>query len=286
MKKIILGIFLVSQLVLASLQTPIEAKITAINKINDTIEFEAKDMKIGEVGWIYINTTDYGAILYQAEVIRIKDSLITAKIKAYDALKQIYLPNPTNKPKVGDKVIFRKLNSRAFLIAPNLELYEQIKETHKEVKFMSSDLLIGYLYTYGNYDPTPKFLKNACDVYAVGLLYIVAENELAILECQSLKILDTSPLDTSDVKESISPFYSRIEPVKTGTLFSAFASKKSEYYFSYYTSLIHPNRSYQKMLQKEKPIIDAIRAQKKLAQKQKTQQKEHDQQAQKKEEKD
>ncbi len=266
MKKIILSILLIGHLVYASLQTPIEAKITAINKAKETIEFEAKDMKIGEVGWIYINTTDYAAILYQAQIIHIKDSLVTAKIIAYNTLKQAYLPNPTNKPKVGDKVIFRKLNSRAFLIAPNLELYEQIKETRKEVKFMSSDLLIGYLYAYGNYDPTPNFLKNACDVYAVGLLYIVAENELAILDCQSLTILDSMPLNTSQIKQTITPFYSRIEPVKTGTLFSVLASKKSEYYFSYYTNLIHPDRPYQTMLQKEKPITDALRAQKKQKQ--------------------
>lgn len=267
MNRIFVFVFIIFSLAFASLQDPVEVKIKTVNKTAQTITFDAKDLIVGEVGWIYITTTDYATIIYQAQIIKIQDSIATAVIQPYSALKQIYLPNPTNQPKVGDSVIFRKLNSRAFLITPTLELYEQIKDKHKEVTLMSSDLLLGYLYAYGNYDPTPSFLKNACDVYAVGLLYVVATKELAILDCQSLKILKSYSLDTSGIKDVVSPFYSRIKPVTTGTLFSTLASKKSKYYFSYYTSLIHPNLSYQKLLLTEKPIVDAAENSKKMAEK-------------------
>ena len=256
MKKFLFYILLF-KVAFASLQDIVETKITAVNPSNQTIEFESKDLKVGETGWIYANVTDYGGILSLAEIVKINQNKAIAKIKQYDALKQIYLPNPTLKPKIGDKVIFRKLNKHAFLIAPTLELYDQIKTSHQEVEFLSSDLLLGYLYAYGGYDPTKEFLRSACNIYAAGLIYVVAQNELAILDCQSIKILSSEKLDTSSAKEPIIPFYSRIEPVKTGTLFSIFANKKSKYYFSYFTSLVHPEISYQVLLQKERPLVEA-----------------------------
>ncbi len=247
----------------ASLQTQVESQITAITK--EGIEFNhGKDLKAGETGWIYTHTTDYGAIIYQAEVIRNINGKITAKVLAYDTLRQIYLPSPTNKPKIGDKVLFRKLNKHAFLIAPTRGSYEKIKDSHKEVKFLSSDLLLGYLYAWGGFDPTPEFLRGACNAYSVGLLYVVAKNELGILDCQSLKLLDRRDLDTSAIKEPVTPFYSRIEPITTGTLSSVFANKRSRYYFAYFTHLIHPDYSYQVMMLEEKPLLEA----RELAQKQ------------------
>lgn len=237
----------------------VESNIDSVDEKKKTIEFIASGLKLGEVGYIYKSTTDYQFIIYQAEVLSIKDQKVTAKIIPYDTLKQPYLPSPSNYPSSGDKVIFHRLDKKAFLIAPTMELYNSIKENHKEVDFLSSDLLLGYLYAYGGNDPTPNFLKEACNVYMVGLLYIVSKNELSILDCQSLKKIQSYELDTSAAINPITPFYSRIEPVTTGTLFSVFAKKRSRYYFSYFTNMVNPEISYKSLLSEEKPIVDAKR---------------------------
>ena len=201
--------------------------------------------------------SDYSGIIAQAEVIECcEDGKAVASIKSFDTLRQVYLPNPTNDPKEGDIVVFRGVNHKAFLVTPNLELYDKIKEDYKEVNFVSSDLLLGYLFSYGGYDPTRLFFREACSAYGVGLVYIINENALDVLDCQSFKILDSKEMDTSEVEDISVPFYSRIEEVNTGTLFSFLQSKKAKFYFAYYTNLLHPEVPYPPLMEREKALME------------------------------
>ena len=241
----------------AGLHDRFESKILSFDKSNQTITFEAKDLLVGESGWVVASFTDYSGIIAQAEVIECcKDGKAIASITNFDALKQVYLPNPTNKPKEGDTVIFGALNHKAFLVAPNLELYDKIKEDYKDVNFVSSDLLLGYLFSYGGYDPTQLFFREACNAYGVGLVYIVNENALDVLDCQSFKILTSKKMDTSGVEDISVPFYSRIKEVTTGTLFSFLQYKKAKFYFAYYTNLLHPEIPYLPLMEREKALME------------------------------
>ena len=241
----------------AGLHDRFESKILSFDKGNQTITFEAKDLLVGESGWVVSSFSDYSGIIAQAEVIECcEDGKAIANIKEFDTLRQVYLPNPTNDPKEGDIVVFRGVNHKAFLVAPNLELYDKIKEDYKEVNFVSSDLLLGYLFSYGGYDPTRLFFREACSAYGVGLVYIINENALDVLDCQSFKILDSKEMDTSEVEDISVPFYSRIEEVNTGTLFSFLQPKKAKFYFAYYTNLLHPEVPYPPLMEREKALME------------------------------
>ena len=241
----------------AGLHDRFESKILSFDKGNQTITFEAKDLLVGESGWVVSSFSDYSGIIAQAEVIECcEDGKAIANIKEFDTLRQVYLPNPTNDPKEGDIVVFRGVNHKAFLVAPNLEFYGKIKEDYKEVNFVSSDLLLGYLFSYGGYDPTRLFFREACSAYGVGLVYIINENALDVLDCQSFKILDSKEMDTSEVEDISVPFYSRIEEVNTGTLFSFLQPKKAKFYFAYYTNLLHPEVPYPPLMEREKALME------------------------------
>ena len=241
----------------AGLHDRFESKILSFDKGNQTITFEAKDLLVGESGWVVSSFSDYSGIIAQAEVIECcEDGKAIANIKEFDTLRQVYLPNPTNDPKEGDIVVFRGVNHKAFLVAPNLELYDKIKEDYKEVNFVSSDLLLGYLFSYGGYDPTRLFFREACSAYGVGLVYIINENALDVLDCQSFKILDSKEMDTGEVEDISVPFYSRIEEVNTGTLFSFLQPKKAKFYFAYYTNLLHPEVPYPPLMEREKALME------------------------------
>lgn len=257
MRNLFLIVFVFFGWSFASLQDELILDIKDVDLGKNQVTFEAKDLQVGESGWIKVDLEDYTGIIKQLVVVAIDGEKAIGKFRDFDALTQKYLPKPTNKPKVGDKVVFRTLNTKAFLITPTLETYEQIKNSHKEVEFLNSDLLMGFLLAYGGYDPTKEFFKKACDTYAVGLLYVVNENAMDILDCQSLVSLKTQAMDTTAIKEAKVPFYSRIDEIKTGTLFSFLASKKSKYYFPYFTNLAHPEKDYQTMMVKERREIDA-----------------------------
>ncbi len=257
MKIFIALVFCFLHAMAANLQDSLESKVLSFDKNTQTLSFHASNLLVGESGWVVANFSDYSGIVAQVEVIACcKDNLATAKIKGFGTLEQRYLPKPTNLPKEGDKLVFRKLNHRAFLITPNLEFYEQIKSKYQDVTFLSPDLLLGYLFSYGDFDPTKVFFRDACNAYGAGLLYIVNENALEILDCQSFKILDSKKMDTSKVDTIHTPFYSRIKEVKTGTLFGFLQSQKARYYFAYYTNLLHPEISYQPLMLKQKQMME------------------------------
>lgn len=265
--KLLIGFLFSFYFLFAGLQDKFETKIISIDKEANTITFDATDLNIGENGFVIANLTDYAGIIAQAEVINCcEDNKAVAKLKSFDALKQIYLPKPNIQIKEGDKVIFRSLNKKAFLVAPNLDFYDKIKKEYQDVDFLSSDLLLGYLFSYGEYDPSKLFFRDACNAYSAGLVYIVNKDALDIVDCQSFKILDSKALDTSNVEETQVPFYSRIEEVKSGTLFSFLQSKKAQYYFAYYTNLLHPNVAYQPLMLEEKQKIEKKKLQEKMQQ--------------------
>lgn len=218
---------------------PLSINIEKVDSKNKTLSFPAYDLKVGETGFVLTKLTDYMVISAKLEVESIKDGVALAKFGDFDGMKQKYLPTPRIEPKVGDMASFRELNNKAFLIAPDLATYEKIKTQFKdEVEFMSSDLLMGYLNDYGGFDPNPKFLKKACSMYSVGLLYIVTTGHINILDCQSLFSLESLPFDTSSVSKTIAPFFSRLQEIKTGSLASLFYSKKSRDYFRFYDDLV------------------------------------------------
>lgn len=265
--RLLVGFLFCFYFVFAGLQDKFETKIISIDKEANTITFDAKDLDIGESGFVIATLSDYSSIIAQAEVIGCcQDGKAIAKLKSFDALKQIYLPKPNIQPKEGDKVVFRSLNKKAFLVAPNLDFYDKIKKEYQDVDFLSSDLLLGYLFSYGEYDPSKLFFRDVCNAYSVGLVYIVNKNALDIVDCQSFKILDSKALDTSNVEEIQVPFYSRIDEVKSGTLFSFLQSKKAQYYFAYYTNLLHPNIPYQPLMLEEKQKIEKKKLQEKMQQ--------------------
>lgn len=218
---------------------PLSVSIEKVDNKNKTLSFPAYDLKVGETGFVLTKLSDYMVISAKLEVESIKDGVALASFSDFDGMKQKYLPTPRIQPKVGDMASFRELNNKAFLIAPDLTTYEKIKTQFKdEVDFMSSDLLMGYLNDYGGFDPNAKFLKKACSIYSVGLLYVVTTGHLDILDCQSLISLDTLPFDTSSVSQTVAPFFSRLQEIKTGSLASLFYSKKSKDYFKFYDDLV------------------------------------------------
>ncbi|PAF42234.1 plasminogen-binding N-terminal domain-containing protein [Helicobacter sp. 11S03491-1] len=221
-----------------ALNEPVSIAIQKIDLKEKTATFPSYDLQVGETGFVLTKLSDYNIISAKLQIMSIENGVAIAKISNFDAMNQKYLPTPRVDPRIGDMAIFHELNNKAFLIAPDATTYEKIKSGLKGVSLMNSDLLMGYLNDYGGFDPKPKFLTKACNVYSVGLLYIVGTNIVNILDCQSLTLLKTIPFDTSKVSKTIAPFFSRLEEVKTGSLASLFYGKKSKDYFKFYDSLV------------------------------------------------
>ena len=204
------------------------------------IELSSKDLKVGEMGIIMRDLESYKAIVASVEVIKVEDSKVTAKVVEFIQLKQPFLPLARLIPQEEDRVIFRSFNDKAFLIAPNEEMYNAILSKYPFVNFIKSDLLMGFLNSRGKHDPTRKTLPKACNEYAVGLLFIVGSKEIGVLSCQNLKTLYRLSIDIPSGIETNSPFFTQVSFEGGGSLTYMFSSKKTKKdYFGYYDLLIN-----------------------------------------------
>lgn len=231
----------------SALQSPVKISIQSIDEKSQIATITALDLRLGETGIVrHRFDSNYEGIIAYGEVVKVDSGNAYVKLNAASILPQKYLPTPTNKPSVGDDIHFRTTNNLAFLIAPDLATYEDARAQERDVTFLNSDLMMGFLFDYGGFDPKPDFLHKVCEIYSAGLLYVVTEGHLNALDCQSLVVLARRAFDTSSVKESIAPFFSRVQYASSGSLDSSISRKKSRDYFSYYRQLITLGNDFKK----------------------------------------
>ncbi|RKV02087.1 plasmid stabilization protein [Helicobacter pylori] len=256
MLRLLIGLLLMSFISLqsASWQEPLRVSIEFVDLPKKIIRFPAHDLKVGEFGFVVTKLSDYEIVNSEVVIIAVENGVATAKFKAFESMKQIHLPTPRMVARKGDLVYFRQFNNQAFLIAPNDELYEQIRATNTDINFISSDLLVTFL---NGFDPKIANLRKACNVYSVGVIYIVTTNTLNILSCESFEILEKRELDTSGVTKTSTPFFSRVEGIDAGTLGKLFSGSQSKNYFAYYDALVKKEKRKEVRIKKREEKIDS-----------------------------
>ncbi|NHA86210.1 plasmid stabilization protein [Helicobacter pylori] len=256
MLRLLIGLLLMSFISLqsASWQEPLRVSIEFVDLPKKIIRFPAHDLQVGEFGFVVTKLSDYEIVNSEAVIIAIENGVATAKFRAFESMKQSHLPTPRMVARKGDLVYFRQFNNQAFLIAPNDEIYEQIRATNTDINFISSDLLVTFL---NGFDPKIANLRKACNVYSVGVIYIVTTNTLNILSCESFEILEKRELDTSGVTKTSTPFFSRVEGIDAGTLGKLFSGSQSKNYFAYYDALVKKEKRKEVRIEKKEERIDA-----------------------------
>ncbi|WRC89201.1 plasminogen-binding protein PgbA [Helicobacter pylori] len=256
MLRLLIGLLLMSFISLqsASWQEPLRVSIEFVDLPKKIIRFPAHDLQVGEFGFVVTKLSDYEIVNSEVVIIAVENGVATAKFRAFESMKQSHLPTPRMVARKGDLVYFRQFNNQAFLIAPNDELYEQIRATNTDINFISSDLLVTFL---NGFDPKIANLRKACNVYSVGVIYIVTTNTLNILSCESFEILEKRELDTSGVTKTSTPFFSRVEGIDAGTLGKLFSGSQSKNYFAYYDALVKKEKRKEVRIKKKEEKIDS-----------------------------
>ncbi|GHQ01369.1 plasminogen-binding protein PgbA [Helicobacter pylori] len=256
MLRLLIGLLLMSFISLqsASWQEPLRVSIEFVDLPKKIIRFPAHDLQVGEFGFVVTKLSDYEIVNSEVVIIAVENGVATAKFRAFESMKQSHLPTPRMVARKGDLIYFRQFNNQAFLIAPNDEIYEQIRATNTDINFISSDLLVTFL---NGFDPKIANLRKACNVYSVGVIYIVTTNTLNILSCESFEILEKRELDTSGVTKTSTPFFSRVEGIDAGTLGKLFSGSQSKNYFAYYDALVKKEKRKEVRIKKREEKIDS-----------------------------
>lgn len=250
--RVLLGLLCASVLSSATYGLEVNVVNVPIIEVSQKIlSFSAKGLKVGQSGIILSNKDNYRVIIANARILRIKDGIAYASFRAFDSITQKYLPTPIAQPKEGDIASFGRFYNKAIAIAPNQEFYNKILSTQTKTHFMHIDLFGAFLAKSGINDPKPKHFKTFCNLYSIGLVYIMASNGINVLDCQSFALLEEIPLEIPPLSQTQAPFFSRIANIDTGSLSSKLRSKKSRQYFSYYDGLLSESLRAFKLTHKE-----------------------------------
>jgi len=198
----------ISTLIASNLPKEVLATINSIKENFATVN--SKDLTLGMSG-IVIHKYDenYEAIVATAKVLNLNEKQATLQLYKFDAISNDKLPDINTKPQVGDRVIFGNLYKRVLPIVPNIETYEKVKNSLKDVMLIHPDIFAAELAK--DKEPLPKRenFRKICKKMNIGLVLFVFKDGSELVDCESWQKVGHLELKSVN-KEFITPFYNRI----------------------------------------------------------------------------
>ena len=124
----------------------------------------------------------------------------------------------------------------ATIIAPNHNIFTQIRDTFSKVNFIHPDIFASYLKLENAPVPSKKDMMIFAKKNNIGIFYFYIQNKIYMVDMRTFKVIDNYELKAND-ETDISPFYTRIKGIKM-SLFD-FGAKKVENYSLYYKKLLN-----------------------------------------------
>ncbi|CAA6815728.1 MAG: Unknown protein [uncultured Sulfurovum sp.] len=132
-----------------------------------------------------------------------------ASILPYTAILHSNIPSIKTPVTAGDKVIFGNFYNNALVIAPNQIAYQQIIKKFKRTWVHPDAFALNFMQegaTTMHMDILNRFAKQ----HQIGLVLLVAENRLLVIDPISKQIITSTGLKTNP-NSAITPFYARFK---------------------------------------------------------------------------
>ena len=146
-----------------------------------------------------------------------------ASLLSYETIPHDNIPNIQTEAKVGDKVVFGNFYNNALVIAPNRDVYREVTTTYHKT-WIHPDIYAVEFMKDDETRLTLKSLKKFAQVNQIGLVLIVGQNRLLILDPISKQFLGAIPMQVNQ-SNAMSPFYARFGQMDT----SVFGFSKKDY---------------------------------------------------------
>jgi len=224
--------------------------VASVNEDHDEATVHVKQIALGVHGFVVRHfTKDHSVIVADAYVSEYNatSQIATLTLSEYTGLKQNSLPKGLWKTEVGDEAILAFGYSRAMLLAPDEASYHIITKNIRGVAWVHPDNFATYLSYQAHPTPFEDDISGYCTLAEIGLLYTYVEGALFTLDCQTLSLIQLTPviLDKAELKM---PFFSRVEEIPTSWWVWGAASRIMEDYDEHYLELIVEHNQHSKPL--------------------------------------
>ena len=214
--------------------------VLSVNDDADQATVSVNQIAVGVHGFVIRHfTRDHSTIVADVHVSAFDPSrkIATLALSEYDGLKQNSLPNGDWKVQVGDEVILAFAYSRALLIAPDENTYHIISKNIRGVEWIHPDSFATYLSYHAHPTPFKEDISGYCRLAEIGLLYTYINGALFTQDCQTLALIQVTPVQIEQ-KEITLPFFSRVEEIATSWWVWGAASRPLEAYDPHYLELL------------------------------------------------
>ncbi len=150
-----------------------------------------------------------------------------ASLLSYEAIPHENIPNIQTTATKGDKVVFGNFYSNALVIAPNRDVYRKITTTYKKTWIHPDAYALDFMKE-GETQLTLESLKKFAQLNQVGLVLIVSQNQLLILDPISEQFLGAIPMQVNQAN-AMAPFYARFQQMDVSVF--GFSEKNYTPYF-------------------------------------------------------
>ena len=175
---------------------------------------DSPDIVLGSSGVVMRNFGNGLKTIIARVVVDSKDGARAAvHFEVYSQLKQKSLPVPNYMPQNGDEIVLNYLYDRALIIAPNVEVYEQVIKAFPNITFVHPDLVGAQLSIEYKPNPGQEDFRLACAANIAGVIFIALENEAMFVDCGSFKPL--KKFKSGQIAEYHLPFYTRVRDINT-----------------------------------------------------------------------
>ena len=224
-----------------------EFSVKAIGTKIDNIENNKTTINIGNliVGQsgivVHIYDNDKRLVVSNAKVISSNANSSIVEFFKFDDLKQDAVPTSKREVSKNDVLVLNYMYNSSLLIAPNLNSFQAVRDNFKLNNFIHSDIFAAKLKVEHNPYPKKEDIQNFAIEQNLGTIFMVIENKVFILDTKTFAILD-SYLINYENKESIKPFYTRIEDIEetifSWSYFDFLSGKKDVSYNDYYKKIL------------------------------------------------
>jgi hypothetical protein len=193
------------------------------------------DLKIGQSGVIIHKYKNDKIIVSKAMVEELSNNDTIIKFEKANILNQDAIPTSLLKPQDGDIFILNHLYNSSLLLVPNFEASQKIKQLYPRQNFLNPDIFAARLKIDSNPVPSAKDIQQFALSLDIGTIFVVTNNQLSILDVNTLKVLEQTTLNINDTSTS-SPFFTKVQDITLDTF--SFGDDKIENYDKYYTKIL------------------------------------------------
>ncbi|AQW85504.1 putative protein (PgbA domain) [Campylobacter pinnipediorum subsp. caledonicus] len=232
---ILVSLFIVSfcaDFSMAEHKTP----IISIEENGTATIIDSPDIVVGSSGIVIHKFGDYdNSIIARVSVVSKKGGFAKVRFEVFDSLEQKALPMPGIAPQKGDEIILNYLYSRALIIVPNKEIYEEVVSSFKNITFIHPDIVGAYLSYEYKPNPSRDDFRKMCSQSASGLIFIAMDQKSVFADCQSFDVI--KEFKSGEVEYYQLPFYTRVKDIDT--IFYKLNSEHINNYDAHYDKLLN-----------------------------------------------